>query len=253
MKKAAIYTENLSVGYDSKPVLSELGLSLGRGSLTALIGANGSGKSTLLRTLVGLQPPVSGHVSVEGHRLEDMTRREVARHISTVFTDRNGGGGLTVAEVVATGRFPYTGVFGRLSGLDRDIVDRSLSQVGMLGKSSRYLGSLSDGERQKTMIAAALAQQTSIIILDEPTAFLDVAGRHEILHLLKELAASGRSILLSTHDVGATLAVADSAWVVDPTSATVVQGTVQEILEGGILDTAFSSLRFDPVRGDFIW
>ncbi len=251
--EAVVRTVNLAVGYHSHAVLSGLNLTIPKGSLTVLIGSNGSGKSTLLRTLVGLQPPVEGTVEIDGLSPSSMSRRELARHVSTVFTDRSGGGGLTVSEVVATGRYPYTGAFGRLCEADCTIISDMLKQVGMSDKADRYLGSLSDGERQKTMIAAALAQESEIIILDEPTAFLDVVGRHEILCLLKRLTSSGRSILLSTHDVGPTLAVADNAWVVDTEKHTVIAGTVSEIIECGILDAAFKTLRFDPVKGDFVW
>ena len=178
-------THNLNVGYGRRTVLSDVNVRVPEGSFTALIGANGSGKSTLLRTLSGTQAALGGSIWLNGNELSHMRRSNLAKSLAMVLTDRSGGGGLSVGETVEIGRHPYTGLLGRLTEEDRRIVDRSLEAVGMYGMKKRLLGTLSDGERQKVMIARALAQNTPLIILDEPTAFLDVAGRIEITALLR--------------------------------------------------------------------
>jgi len=173
--------------------------------------------------------------------------------MTVVSTERTGGGALTVSECVAIGRHPHTGPFGRLSANDKAIVADSIRAVGLADKSTRYLGTLSDGERQKVMIARALAQQTTLIILDEPTAFLDVAGRIDTMRLLRSLADSGHAILLSTHDIAPAVAQADSLLVVDPAQKSISAGTRTDIIDKGILDRAFadSGLHFDPLKGDY--
>ncbi len=246
-------TQGLTVGYPGKEVLRDIGMALHRGELAVLIGANGSGKSTFLRTISALQPPLAGHTLVGGMEVSSYSRRELARLMTVVSTERTGGGALTVSECVAIGRHPHTGPFGRLSANDKAIVADSIRAVGLADKSTRYLGTLSDGERQKVMIARALAQQTTLIILDEPTAFLDVAGRIDTMRLLRSLADSGHAILLSTHDIAPAVAQADSLLVVDPAQKSISAGTRTDIIDKGILDRAFadSGLHFDPLKGDY--
>lgn len=249
--QATVRTHALAVGYHGRTVLDGIDLALPQATLAVLIGANGSGKSTLLRTLAGAQEPLHGTVEVGGDDIRALSRRSLAQRLAVVFTDRSGGGALTVRECVEMGRHPYTGLLGRLDESDRHIVDSALRSVGMLDKADRYLGTLSDGERQKTMIARALAQQTPFIILDEPTAFLDVAGRIDILRLLRTLADSGHTILLSSHDTAQAIAAADTLLTIS--DSTLHCGPKADIIASGVLDATFraSGLRFDPVRGDF--
>lgn len=242
---AILKTENLGVGYGRRTILHNINLEVAPGSLTALIGANGSGKSTLLRTLSGAQAPTAGTVSIGGTALCGLGKQKLARRLAMVFTDRTGAGALTVRETVEIGRHPYTGPFGRLGPKDKEAVAEALASVGMETYADRLLGTLSDGERQKVMLARALAQDTPLIILDEPTAFLDVAGRLEINRLLRQLADKGRSIILSTHDIASSVDAADTLWIVDCENRHVHSAAKHTAIQSGLLDRAFPALRFD--------
>lgn len=252
-------TSGLSVGYEQKrgaanAVLSGLSLSLPEATVTALVGANGIGKSTLLRTLAGAQPPLAGSVTICGRDLKVMSSGRRARSIALVYTDRVGGGGLTVKELVGLGRHPYTGFLGRLNSDDRRVVEQSMDAVGISHKAGSYVATLSDGERQKAMIARALAQQTPLIVLDEPTAFLDVASRLEIMQLLGDLArVESKTVLLSTHDIAPAMGVCDRLWVVDAERRTIIEGVASELVDAGAMDLVFPSrpVAYDPAIGDF--
>ena len=184
------------------------------GMLTCLIGANGAGKSTLLRTIAGFQLPLEGTVLLGGDDVRALSPRQRAERMAVVLTDRPDVMCTTVWEMVATGRAPFTGFWGRLSGKDRDIVTRSLRLVDIEWMADRTVASLSDGERQKVMIAKALAQQTPIILLDEPTAFLDYPSRVEVMQLLLNIAhEEHKTVLLSTHDLDLVLHTADRLWL----------------------------------------
>lgn len=258
-------THGLAAGYlPDKLIADRLDLSLSRGDMTLLLGANGRGKSTLLRTLSGAQPALAGEVSIAGKSLADTSAADMARLISLVYTDRTHAGHLTAAELVALGRQPYTGFFGRLSADDRRIVDESLDTVGMLQFSRRYVSTLSDGERQKIMLARALAQQTPVILLDEPTSFLDIASRIETMQMLHDLAADhGKAILLSTHDIAEALPLATHAWLLvendssnrDSTQAVsaMITGTVPGLVATGAFDRLFPRrpVVFDPATMTF--
>ena len=184
------------------------------GELTCLLGANGAGKSTLLRTLAAAQPPLDGELTLLGKPISGYSERERSRTIGVVLTDKTQTGGLTVYELVALGRQPHTGFFGRLHHTDKEIIEHALYAVGILNKARRYMAELSDGERQKAMIAKALVQECPLILLDEPTAFLDVVSRIEIMTLLHRLAAEEKkAILLSTHDIEQALVLSDRLWL----------------------------------------
>lgn len=238
-----IETHRLSAGYREKhgykTVVREASLQITASTVTCLLGANGAGKSTLLRTLSGLQPPLSGTVRICGRDSKEISDRQRARLMGVVYTERTGAGALTVSETVALGRQPYTGFFGRLSSVDLNIVARSLEQVGMEHFAHRYFGTLSDGERQKIMIARALAQETPLLLLDEPTSFLDVASRLEVMALLKNLSAEqGKAILLSTHDVAEALSIATNIWLIME-DGQLIAGPKTEIIESGAMDRLF--------------
>ena len=205
---------DLSVGYKHRVVASHLTARLQGGTLTALVGANGMGKSTLLRTLAGVQPPLAGTVTLVANgverQLSELSRRELSRWIGVVLTDRVEVENLTVEQLVGMGRMPYTGFFGRLNDDDRRMVGEALAMTGLTPLAQRQVGTLSDGERQKMMIAKALAQQTPVVLLDEPTAFLDYPSKVETLRLLGHLAHdTGKIIVLSTHDLNLAVHLAD--------------------------------------------
>lgn len=245
----ALVAENLTVGYGNRAVLADVCAEAAPGTLTALIGANGSGKSTLLRTLTGSQPPLAGRVLLDGADLRRLSAAERARRLAIVLTDRTGGGGLRVDELVAIGRHPYSGAFGRLSTSDREAIAAAIDAVGLTHKRSAFVATLSDGERQKAMIARAVAQQTGLIVLDEPTSFLDVAARYEIMQLLGAVARSGVAVVLSTHDIAPAMAVADRLWVI--ADGRLQSGGIADAAVSGILDRVYSGVSFNSEFNDF--
>ncbi len=258
--QVVLSTHNLAAGYPGagkRPeivVLGGLDLALPAGTMTLLVGANGSGKSTLLRTLSAAQAPLAGEVRLMGKDIRSMSYRDRAERVALVYTDRTGGGGLTVSELVALGRQPYTGFTGRLSREDRQIVEDAIEAVGIAHRADRYAATLSDGERQKAMVARALAQQTPLIILDEPTAFLDIASRLEIMQLLARLVREQKkTILLSTHDLSSSLPVADRLWVVDAQARTVIEGETERLIAEGAMDRVFPDrqVMFDASVSDY--
>lgn len=213
-----ITLKNLVVGYPDGRHTRQLNHAANEeahdGMLTCLIGANGAGKSTLLRTIAGFQLPLEGTVLLGGDDVRALSPCQRAERMAVVLTDRPDVMCTTVWEMVATGRAPFTGFWGRLSGKDRGIVTRSLRLVGIEWMADRTVASLSDGERQKVMIAKALAQQTSVILLDEPTAFLDYPSRVEVMQLLLNIAhEEHKTVLLSTHDLDLALQTADRIWL----------------------------------------
>lgn len=257
MQQALLSTQNLAVGYrqgrHATVLLSGLNLHLAAGQLVALLGQNGAGKSTLLRALTGDEPPLAGTVTVAGHDLATMSPRQQSRAIGLVTTQRVQAGGLTVRELVALGRQPYTGLLGRLSQADHDVVDWAMQQVGIAAKAGSYVAALSDGERQKAMIARALAQHTPLIVLDEPTAFLDAASRIETLQLLASLAhEQGKGILLTTHDISRSLLLTDALWLITR-HRQVVTGPTAQVVASEAMNQVFASPRvtFNPAHCDY--
>lgn len=232
----------------------DLSLKVAPGELVCLLGPNGAGKSTLLRTLSGVQSPLSGEIEIDGRPLAGYSPRQLARKVSLVYTDRTMAGALTVRELVSLGRQPYTGFFGRLDSADREIVDEAMQLAGITQLASRMVARLSDGERQKAMIARALAQSTPMIVMDEPTAFLDVASRLEVMALLGRLSKShGVSMLISTHDVASAVAMSDRLWLMRK-NAGVVTGTPSELsVDTAGLPSLFGdrAVAYDPNVGDF--
>lgn len=224
------------------------------GELVCLLGPNGAGKSTLLRTLSGSQPPLSGEIEIDGRPLAGYSPRRLARKVSLVHTGRTMAGALTVRELVSLGRQPYTGFFGRLDSADREIVDETLRLVGIAPLASRMVARLSDGERQKAMIARALAQSTPIIVMDEPTAFLDVASRLEVMALLARIARSRAvSMLISTHDVASAVAMADCLWLMRKGEGVIAGAPGQLADDPAGLPSLFNgrAVTYDPQAGDF--
>ena len=206
-----IKLENISLAYGSKCIVQNASLHLQSGELCALVGRNGAGKSTLLKALMSHREVVVG-----GTLLAEMSTERLARTVAIVTTERIRIENLLVEDLVAMGRAPYTNWVGHLQDIDREIVREAIAAVGMGDFAKRDTSSLSDGELQRVMIARAIAQQTPIILLDEPTAFLDIPTRFEVCRLLAELAhKGGKTILFSTHDVDAALPVCDSFAIIE--------------------------------------
>lgn len=257
MKKenALITAHDLCIGYrqgkGEKQVHKHLSFKLYPGELTCLLGANGTGKSTLLRTLSASQPALSGDLQVNGKPLSNYSEQERSRTIGVVLTDKTQAGGLTVYELVALGRQPHTGFFGRLRDKDHTIICEALAAVNIDHKAKSYTAELSDGERQKVMIAKALVQECPLILLDEPTAFLDVISRIEIMTLLHRLATEqNKAILLSTHDIEQALVLADKLWLLSKEHG-LHCGVTEDLILNHRMDELFTNKQicFDYAHG----
>jgi iron complex transport system ATP-binding protein len=252
-------TRDLSIGYfgprhSKLAVASGIELQLRAGELVCLLGPNGAGKSTLLRTLAGMQTPLAGEVLLQGKNIHVISKPELARQLSVVLTERVTVGLLTSYEVVALGRSPHTNWTGALTDRDHAIVEEAIRAVGAEPLARRYVSELSDGERQKIMLARALAQEPVVMILDEITAFLDLPRRVEIIRILRDLAHHRkRAILLSTHDLELALSTADRIWLL-PKGGTIAAGTPEDLVLRGIFGSAFESegVRFDETSGSFL-
>jgi len=238
MNEATIILNSLTIGYqqknNTKKVATDLNASIRQGELTCLLGSNGVGKSTLLRTLSAFQPKIDGQVIIAGKPIEDYDDKALSQLIGVVLTEKPDVRNMTVRELVGLGRSPYTGFWGTLSKDDYQIVDESIRMVGIEPLSRRFIDTLSDGERQKVMIAKALAQQTPVIFLDEPTAFLDFPSKVEVMQLLKRLAHEmQKTIFMSTHDLELALQVADTIWLMEKGLLSV--GTPRQLADNGVL------------------
>ncbi|PID92213.1 MAG: iron ABC transporter ATP-binding protein [Bacteroidetes bacterium] len=257
MKQSILHIDELSIGYGkgkrSHIVHRDLTARLYRGELVCLLGENGSGKSTLIRTICGFQPALSGMASMNGNNLLQLTEKELALLASVVLTDRVVVPNATVEELVGLGRSPHTGALGILDDEDRAIIGLSMEKCRILHKRKDPLSSLSDGEKQKAFIAKALAQDTPLIILDEPTAFLDLPARVEIIQLLRSIASSSdRSVLMSTHDLDLALQMADRLWLLAP-GENLLEGSPEDLLLHNKFQGLFKSrgIEFDNRSGLF--
>ncbi|MBR4793040.1 MAG: ABC transporter ATP-binding protein [Bacteroidaceae bacterium] len=244
MKQPTIQIESLSTGYRSKNnvtiVAHDINATIHGGELTCLLGPNGAGKSTLLRTLSAFLPPVKGNITIMGRNLRDYSDRELSKTIGVVLTEKTDLRNMTVEDLIGLGRSPYTGFWGTLHQHDRDIVAKAIEMVGIEPLKDRMIHTLSDGERQKVMIAKALAQETPVIFLDEPTAFLDFPSKVEIMQLLHTLSrTTGKTIFLSTHDLELALQIADTIWLMDRQKGVMI-GTPDELATNGSLNSFFT-------------
>lgn len=253
----AVQLAGLAIGYRHRrrttTVASGLSAQARRGELTVLIGPNGAGKSTLIRTLAGLQPALGGQVLLDGTDLTGLPRDELARRVAVVLTERIDPGLLSARELVGLGRIPHLGLGARLRPADEEIVDWALAATGAQHLASRPAAELSDGECQRVLTARALAQQPGLLILDEPTAFLDVSSRAGLFGLLRKLARDQQlAVVLSTHDLELALRVADRVWLLDP-AGTLVDTVGEELMLSGRIGAMFDTdtLRFDPASGMF--
>ncbi len=252
---AALTATDLSCGYSGvpQPVLHGLDLSVTEGRLVCVIGSNGVGKSTLARTLAGLLPPQAGEIALQGRSLGEFSLAERARRISVVLTRLPTTGYMTVRSFVEIGRHPYTGTLGRMTHADHEAVDRALAQVGIEHLGDRWLGAISDGERQRASIARAFAQAATLMILDEPTAFLDVESRAVVMTTLRDLAhGTGKSVVATSHDIELVLRIADEVWMIAPDKS-VMTGAPEDLVLTGAMDKVFPRhvMRFDLETGGF--
>ncbi len=249
--------ESLSVGFingrETCRLLPPVSAGAACGELVAIIGINGIGKSTLLRTIARLQPPLGGKIEIDGIVTGNMSRNEFARNMGYVSTEPVTASNMTVTDLVALGRYPHTNWFGRIEDEDQDVINDAIEKAGLRSLRDRFVASLSDGERQRAMIARVLAQDTRILILDEPTAFLDVNSKYEIIHLLRELTRKrNKTILFSTHDLQAALSQADRIWLMLKDGLR--EGAPEDLMLDDAFDLLFekSVVKFDSRHGSFV-
>jgi len=248
--------KELSIGYNQtrnrKLVAESLNGILKKGEMVCLLGANGRGKSTLMKTICGFLKPLSGCLFLNGIEISRLSEKEMAKQIAVVLTEKISAPNATVWELVAYGRSPFTGFLGRLTFLDNIKIQKAIEQCGISHKLHAQLSTLSDGERQKATIAKALAQDTPFIILDEPTAFLDLPARVEIMQLLRQLSSkTGKAILMSTHDLDLALQMSDQLWLLHPKH--IIAGSPEDLLLNNAFQSMFNrkGIEFDTKTGIF--
>jgi iron complex transport system ATP-binding protein len=273
MRESILKTSDLAIGYRSRTrkdlpwkkqlhkgetvVAEDINLELGSGELVCLLGPNGSGKSTLMRTLAGVQRSLGGSVLLKGSDVGRLHPKKTAKLLSLVLTERVMTGNMSVYSLVALGRYPYTGLMGKLSQEDEAIVRLAIETTGTRPFAHRHIGDLSDGERQKVMIARAIAQDTPVILLDEPTAHLDLPNRLEIIRLLKTLAREQqKAVVLSTHELDLALQAADRIWLMNRSggaSSVMLSAIPESLVLEGHLEHAFTrnGFEFDSHSGSF--
>lgn len=257
LKQNTIRLDNLSIGYLSKRnkkiVAQNITADIANNELTCLLGANGIGKSTLLRTLSAFQPPLSGEIYLQGKNIKSFSEKRLSNLIAVVLTEKCDVKNMSVRELIGLGRSPYTGFWGNLSHEDNVIVDQVIALVRIEDLALRMVHTLSDGERQKVMIAKALAQETPVVFLDEPTAFLDFPSKVEIMQLLHRLSReTNKTIFLSTHDLELALQIADKIWLMDKQQGIRI-GTPEDLSLNGSLSGFFArkGIIFDQDTGLF--
>jgi cobalamin transport system ATP-binding protein len=254
---AALRTRDLAVGYRTRrtrrAVLEHLNLQVVSGELVCLLGPNGIGKTTLLRTIARMQPPLWGSVELGGADLRGVSASELARRLGVVLTERVSVEALTPRQVVSLGRYPHSGWFGHVTDRDRAAVEWAIDAVGVRHLAERDFSRLSDGERQRVMIARALAQEPVLLLLDEPTAFLDLPSRVELMGLLRQLTRQrSLAIVVSTHDLELALRTADTIWLAMP-GGELITGAPEDVVLCGAIAQAFEGrqLRFHPEERSF--
>ena len=254
---AYLETKDLAVGYHGKPLIEGIPLHVQRGRIVTLIGPNGSGKSTILKTIIGQLPKVSGTVYLDGKTMQERSRNEIARRMAILMTARMEPELMTCRDVVGTGRYPYTGKLGILTSEDRAIVERSLAQVGGLDFADRPFANISDGQRQRILLARALCQEPEIIVLDEPTSFLDIRYKLELLTVLKRMVRENDlAVLLSLHELELAERISDTVVCVagdridriGPPEEIFTREYIAKLyqMEPGKYDPCFDTLEFVP-------
>lgn len=249
-----ISLDRFAIGYQKEnALLSQLNLTVNRGEMVALIGRNGTGKSTLLKSMIGLLAPLEGVCLFDEKPFSEYTLPERARRVSFVSSQLTQLPSLTVGELVGLGRMPYTGWMGRLTTGDRVLIQQALDEVQMGPYAERKLEYLSDGERQRAMIARAFVQDTPLMVLDEPTAFLDIPNTYELIRLLSRFRDGGRSIVYSTHDLETAMQYADKMWVIH--EGIILEGAPEDLGLSGLFNELFSAsdIRYDEQAGKFLF
>jgi iron complex transport system ATP-binding protein len=245
---ATLHTKNLTIGYrkgsEEKAILKNLDLEIYPGQLVALIGANGTGKSTLIKTLARLQPPLDGEIWLEGVKTSEMSVSELASRLAIVLTDRIQPGYFTVSDLVAMGRHPYTDWRGNMHKSDLDATLDALNITGLTELKQTDLHELSDGQLQKAMIARALAQDGSLMLLDEPLIHLDIPSKWEIMKLLKRMTVErGKTVILATHELELSIQMADNIWLIDQ-KGRMVTGAPKTLLRNGTISETFDTVHY---------
>ncbi len=227
--------KDLSIGYGNEKVLGQqINLTLEAGQLVGLVGQNGVGKSTFIRTICGLQPRLNGEILLNGNEIKTQNLKAIAKRISVVLTGRPDSLNLSVLELIALGRHPYSGWLGNLKQSDKEIIDKAITLMEINYLAKKRLYELSDGQLQKVMIARALAQDTDIMILDEPTSHLDLKNKIEVLELLKKIANEGKGVLISTHEIQLSAKACNLFWCMDFGKEMLV-GDPQDLISKGQL------------------
>ncbi len=249
-------TTGLAIGYlarrRTKLLMEHLSLQACNGEMVALIGRNGTGKSTLLRTLIGLQPALGGEIKLQGKMLNAIGPSMLPRMVSFTSTEPMAVHNIHVRDVIALGRFPFTNWIGALAPADEEAVDMALEATGLTHLAGRSIDSISDGERQRTLIARSLAQDTQLLVMDEPTAFLDLPSRYSIVSLLRQLTrTSNKCVIYSTHDLDTAINEADRVWLM--TGEGIAEGAPEDLILNGAVASAFESplLSFSKSEGTF--
>jgi len=256
MENPIIDIVNLEIGFDltakSNPFYKKISVSAAKGDFIALLGRNGVGKSTLMRTIARLQPPISGDVMISGTPFSKIERVEFSRKLSYIPAEPIHAANMTVYEFVSLARHPYNGWFGVINHSDKEIIHLALEHVNLLSFVNRELDTLSDGERQKAMIAFAFAQDSDIVLMDEPTAFIDLPAKYEVVQLLKELTYKGKTVIFSTHDLHTAIREVDTLWlmlndglIVDSPEDLALNGTLNRLFDG-------TDIYLDLISGGFL-
>jgi len=234
-----ISLESLSIGYSrTVALLKDVNLTAERGEMVALIGRNGAGKSTLLKTILGLIPMIEGSCFLDGNPVGGYNPRTRARKVSFVSSQVSQLPAITVRELVSLGRMPHTGWFGRYGDSDRRQIDHAVEEVNLVHLLDRKLDQLSDGEKQRAMIARAFVQDTPLMVLDEPAAFLDIPNKFDLIRILSRIRESGKTIIYSTHDLESALIKADKLWVIH--RGAILEGAPEDLGISGLFDTLFT-------------
>jgi iron complex transport system ATP-binding protein len=255
-RKEILSLDSLKIGYVSGKnkniLLPPLSAQAYSGEMIAVIGRNGIGKSTLLRTLTGLQQPFGGEIYYEGNNIKDLTRIELAQKAGYISTEIVKVSNMRVYDLVALGRFPHTNWIGKIELKDQEAIANALEMTSIQSLRDKFVSELSDGERQKTMIARILAQDTGTMIMDEPTAFLDVAAKYDIFHLLRKLSGNnGKTVIFSTHDLQTAISQSDKIWLILDDG--LIEGAPEDLIIAGSFDHLFksSTVLFNSEDGTF--
>ena len=254
--KSVLSVHNLAIGYTSKQGTNEISsgitFEIPRGELIGVIGKNGIGKSTFLRTIAGIQPKLKGEIYLSDKPIESYSTKELAKHIGVVLTERLPESNLTVYELISLGRHPYTNWIGKLSTQDKEIIEKAIQYTQIEELKHKKYFELSDGQLQKVLIARAIAQDTDIIILDEPTAHLDVHHTAETFNLLKKLSSTfNKTIFVSTHEVNLALELSDTLFAFSTKGLTIEK--TEKLVNSNVLSDLFEShlIRFDKESKQF--